>query len=90
MESLIWKVGIYSHCGQLYEPNVRGDLLYYKESRDGQILRRELPRPEHFPHGLRLEPLKATTGFQDFRNRQHSIESRTETGEIQDDAAASK
>jgi hypothetical protein len=25
-------------------------------------LRRELPRPEHFPHGLRLEPLTATTG----------------------------
>ncbi len=38
MESLFRKIGIYSHCGQLYEPADQGDLLYYKESRDGQIL----------------------------------------------------
>ena len=38
MESLFRKVGIYSHCGQLYEPADQGDLLYYKESREGQIL----------------------------------------------------
>lgn len=38
MESLFRKVGIYSHCGQLYEPEDHDALLYYKESRDGQIL----------------------------------------------------
>jgi pyruvate dehydrogenase E1 component len=38
MESLFRKVGIYSHCGQLYEPADQGDLLFYKEARDGQIL----------------------------------------------------
>ena len=38
MESLFRKVGIYSHCGQLYEPEDHDTLLYYKESRDGQIL----------------------------------------------------
>ena len=38
MESLFRKVGIYSHCGQLYEPADQADLLYYKESCDGQIL----------------------------------------------------
>ena len=38
MESLFRKVGIYSHCGQLYEPADQSDLLYYKESIDGQIL----------------------------------------------------
>jgi len=38
MESLFRKIGIYSHCGQLYEPEDHDALLYYKESRDGQIL----------------------------------------------------
>ena len=38
MESLFRKIGIYSHCGQLYEPADQADLLYYKESKDGQIL----------------------------------------------------
>jgi pyruvate dehydrogenase E1 component len=38
MESLFRQVGIYSHCGQLYEPQDKGDLLHYKEARDGQIL----------------------------------------------------
>ena len=38
MESLFRKIGIYSHCGQLYEPEDQTDLLYYKEAIDGQIL----------------------------------------------------
>ena len=38
MESLFRKVGIYSHCGQLYEPEDQKGLLYYKEAVDGQIL----------------------------------------------------
>ncbi len=38
MQSLFRQVGIYSSCGQLYEPQDKEDLLFYKESRDGQIL----------------------------------------------------
>ena len=38
MQALFGQTGIYSHCGQLYQPEDRSDLLYYKESRDGQIL----------------------------------------------------
>jgi pyruvate dehydrogenase E1 component len=38
LESLFRSVGIYSHCGQLYEPADQRNLLYYKESREGQIL----------------------------------------------------
>jgi pyruvate dehydrogenase E1 component len=38
MQSLFRKVGIYSSCGQLYEPQDKADLLFYKEARDGQIL----------------------------------------------------
>ncbi len=38
MESLFRKIGIYSHCGQLYEPEDHTNLLPYKEALDGQIL----------------------------------------------------
>ena len=38
MQSLFRQAGIYSHCGQLYEPEDHSDFLFYKESRDGQIL----------------------------------------------------
>lgn len=38
MQSLFRQVGIYSHCGQLYEPQDQADFLYYKESQNGQIL----------------------------------------------------
>jgi pyruvate dehydrogenase E1 component len=38
MQSLFRQVAIYSPFGQLYEPEDREELLYYKEARDGQIL----------------------------------------------------
>ncbi len=38
MESLFRQCGIYSHCGQLYEPVDKDNFLYYKEAQDGQIL----------------------------------------------------
>jgi pyruvate dehydrogenase E1 component len=38
MQSLFRQVGIYAPGGQLYEPEDRKDFLYYKESREGQIL----------------------------------------------------
>jgi pyruvate dehydrogenase E1 component len=38
MESLFRKIGIYSHCGQLYEPEDQSDLFFYKEAQNGQIL----------------------------------------------------
>ncbi len=38
MESMFRQFGIYSPCGQLYEPADHENLLYYKESTDGQIL----------------------------------------------------
>lgn len=40
MESLFRQIGIHSAVGQLYTPQDAGQLSYYKESRDGQILRR--------------------------------------------------
>ncbi len=38
MQSLFRQAGIYSPAGQLYEPQDREELLYYREARDGQIL----------------------------------------------------
>jgi pyruvate dehydrogenase E1 component len=38
MDALFSQVGIYSPEGQLYEPVDKGRLLYYRESRDGQVL----------------------------------------------------
>ncbi len=38
MEGLFRQLGIYSAVGQLYEPEDSDQLMFYKESRDGQIL----------------------------------------------------
>ncbi len=38
MDALFRKYGIYSHAGQKYEPVDSHLLLYYRESRDGQLL----------------------------------------------------
>jgi pyruvate dehydrogenase E1 component len=38
MDALFSQVGIYSSQGQLYEPVDKGHLIYYRESKDGQVL----------------------------------------------------
>ncbi len=38
MEGMFRQLGIYSHVGQLYEPEDAGSMMFYKESRQGQIL----------------------------------------------------
>jgi pyruvate dehydrogenase E1 component len=38
MDALFSQVGIYSSHGQLYEPVDKGHLIYYRESKDGQVL----------------------------------------------------
>jgi pyruvate dehydrogenase E1 component len=38
MANLFRQVGIYSPLGQLYEPEDAASMLYYKESKDGQLL----------------------------------------------------
>ncbi len=38
MQALFRQVALYSAVGQLYEPEDKDELLYYKEARDGQIL----------------------------------------------------
>lgn len=38
MEGLFRQIGIYSPRGQLYEPEDKSQLMYYRESKDGQLL----------------------------------------------------
>jgi pyruvate dehydrogenase E1 component len=38
MQALFRQVAIYSSVGQLYDPEDKDELLYYKETKDGQIL----------------------------------------------------
>jgi pyruvate dehydrogenase E1 component len=38
MEGLFRQLGIYSHVGQLYEPEDSDQLMYYKEAKAGQVL----------------------------------------------------
>lgn len=38
LESLFRQIGIYSHVGQLYTPEDKEQLLFYKEAQDGQVL----------------------------------------------------
>ena len=38
MEGLFRQVGIYSHCGQQYEPVDSDQIAFYKEAKDGQLL----------------------------------------------------
>ncbi|MDA1276190.1 MAG: pyruvate dehydrogenase (acetyl-transferring), homodimeric type [Verrucomicrobia bacterium] len=38
MDALFREIGIYAHKGQLYEPVDKQSLLYYHETKDGQIL----------------------------------------------------
>jgi pyruvate dehydrogenase E1 component len=38
MEGMFRQLGIYSSVGQLYKPQDAGQLMYYRESKDGQVL----------------------------------------------------
>lgn len=38
LEALFRQIGIYSHVGQLYVPEDKEQLLFYRESQDGQVL----------------------------------------------------
>jgi pyruvate dehydrogenase E1 component len=38
LESLFRQIGIYSHTGQLYTPEDKEQLMFYREAQDGQVL----------------------------------------------------
>jgi pyruvate dehydrogenase E1 component len=63
MQSLFRQSGIYSHCGQLYQPEDQEDFLWYKEARSGQILQKASMRPGRSPPGSRLQHHTRTMAF---------------------------
>ncbi len=67
MEALFRQFGIYSHCGQLYEPVDRENLLYYNETKNGAILEEGITEAgamssfiaagtAHATHGINMIP----------------------------------
>jgi hypothetical protein len=68
---------VWNHCsgrlesthtvGSSMNPPIGGTCFITRNPAMAKSLRSELPRPEHFPHGLRLEPLTATNGFPRFQ-----------------------
>ena len=63
MESLFRQIGIHSAVGQLYTPQDAGQLSYYKESKDGQILQEGLNESGAFSSWIAASPSYANHGL---------------------------
>ena len=70
MEGMFRQLGIYSHVGQLYEPEDAGQLMFYREDRQGQVLQEGINEPGAFSswiaaataysnHGVQMVPFYA-------------------------------
>ena len=63
MDALFREYGIYAHKGQLYEPVDRSSLLYYHETKDGQILEEGITEAGAMCSWLAAATAYATHGF---------------------------
>jgi pyruvate dehydrogenase E1 component len=63
MEGLFRQIGIYSSVGQLYTPVDRDQLMYYKESQDGQILEEGLSEAGAFASWMAAGTSYSTNNF---------------------------
>jgi pyruvate dehydrogenase E1 component len=70
MEGMFRQLGIYSHVGQLYEPEDAGQLMFYREDREGQVLQEGINEAGAFSswiaaatsysnHGVQMVPFYA-------------------------------
>ena len=70
MEGMFRQLGIYSHVGQLYEPEDAGQLMFYREDRQGQVLQEGINEAGAFSswiaaatsysnHGVQMVPFYA-------------------------------
>ena len=62
MEGMFRQIGIYSAVGQLYEPVDKAQVMYYKETIDGQILQEGLSEAGAFGSWFSAATSYATTG----------------------------
>ncbi len=70
MEGMFRQLGIYSHVGQLYEPEDAGQLMFYREDKKGQVLQEGINEAGAFSswiaaatsysnHGVQMVPFYA-------------------------------
>ena len=70
MEGMFRQLGIYSHVGQLYEPEDAGSLMFYREDKKGQVLQEGITEAGAFSswiaaatsysnHGVQMVPFYA-------------------------------
>jgi pyruvate dehydrogenase E1 component len=64
MEGMFRQLGIYSSVGQLYEPQDSDQVMYYKESKDGQILEEGINEAGSFASWLAAATSYSVTGTQ--------------------------
>jgi len=64
MEGMFRQLGIYSSAGQLYEPVDSDQVMYYKESKDGQILEEGINEAGAFSSWIAAATAYSTHGVQ--------------------------
>ena len=64
MEGMFRQLGIYSSVGQLYEPQDADQVMFYKESKDGQILEEGINEAGSFSSWIAAATAYSTTGTQ--------------------------
>ncbi|HEU4707738.1 MAG TPA: pyruvate dehydrogenase (acetyl-transferring), homodimeric type, partial [Methylophilaceae bacterium] len=64
MEGMFRQLGIYSHLGQLYEPQDADQVMFYKESKDGQILEEGINEAGAFSSWMAAGTSYSVTGVQ--------------------------
>ncbi|HYD33999.1 MAG TPA: pyruvate dehydrogenase (acetyl-transferring), homodimeric type, partial [Methylophilaceae bacterium] len=64
MEGMFRQLGIYSHLGQLYEPQDADQVMFYKESKDGQILEEGINEAGSFSSWIAAATSYSVTGVQ--------------------------
>jgi len=64
MEGMFRQLGIYSSVGQLYEPMDSDQVMFYKESKDGQILEEGINEAGSFASWLAAATSYSVTGVQ--------------------------
>lgn len=64
MEGLFRQLGIYSVKGQLYEPEDKSQVMYYKEAKDGQLLQQGINEAGAFASWMAAGTAYSTSGIQ--------------------------
>jgi pyruvate dehydrogenase E1 component len=64
MEGMFRQLGIYSSAGQLYEPQDNDQVMFYKESKDGQILEEGINEAGAFSSWIAAATSYSVTGTQ--------------------------